>query len=120
MFFHFFHKFEHHCVDQSFISSIFMMLKCVEKAPAEEGASGQISKKCSSLFYNINFFKKPNKKKFTLKPKRYTAILLHLFLILYCLRARQKWKLKNGPKLPTLPYILFLWGMNSMKMGKFG
>ena len=28
------------------------------------------------------------------------------FLILYYLLAQKKWKLKNGPRLPTLPYSL--------------
>ena len=43
-------------------------------------------------------------KKITIEPKNCSAMLLYLFLILYRLLA-QKWKLKNGPRLPTLPYI---------------
>ena len=48
-------------------------------------------------------------KKCTIEPKRYTAMLLYLFLILYWLLAQKKRKVKNDPRLPTLPYCICLW-----------
>ena len=43
-------------------------------------------------------------KKFTIDPKSYTAILLYCIFDSPLSTCQKKWKLKNGPRLPTLPY----------------
>ena len=53
-----------------------MRRKLWPKAPAEEGALGQISKNVQVSFKHIHFFKRPNKKNFTIAPN--TAMLLCL------------------------------------------
>ena len=48
-------------------------------------------------------------KKFTIEPKSYTTMLLYLFFDSLLSTCQKKWKLKNGPRLPTLhrsSYIL--------------
>ena len=56
--FSFFHKFEQHCVEEYFISSVFLMLKCVENCDPRhppKGCLGPDVKKFSSLLYTYNF-----------------------------------------------------------------
>ena len=88
-----------------------MRLKLWPKALAEEGALGQMSKNFQLYFIHINFFKKPNKKKFTIEPKSYTAMLLYLFfdsLLSTCLKKMEmeKWaKAAESPLLHSLSKI---------------
>ena len=77
------------------------------KASAKERATWQRIFKFT--LYYIWIFLRNRTKQFTIEPKSYTAMLLYLFLILYCLLAQIKWKLKNGPRLPTLPYSTRSW-----------
>ena len=55
-----------------------MRRKLWPKAPAKEGALGQMSKKFQVYFIHINFFKKPEKKIYN-RAKGYTAMLKYLF-----------------------------------------
>ena len=64
-----------------------MRRKLWSKAPAKEGALGQMSKNFQTYF--IHKFFQEIKKKFTIEPKSYTAILLYLFfdsLLSTCLK----------------------------------
>ena len=83
-----------------------MRRKLWPKAPANEGALGQMSKKFPVYFIHINYFKKPNKQIYNRAEELYCDATI-FFLILYCLLAQKKWKLKNGPRLPSLPYNSF-------------
>ena len=66
----------------------------------EEGALDQMSKNFQVYFIHINFFKKPNKKFYN---RAKDATMFFDALLSTCAK---KWKLKNGPRLPTLPYDL--------------
>ena len=67
-----------------------MRRKLWPKAPAKESVSGQMSKNVQVYTY-----------KFVQETK-------YIWLsILYYRLAQKKWKLKNGPRLPTLPYSSF-------------
>ena len=61
-----------------------MRRKMWPKAPAKEGALGQTLKTFQVYFIPINFFLNQTKK-IIIRPDSYTAMLLYLFLILYCL-----------------------------------
>ena len=74
-----------------------MRRKMWPKAPSLAGALGQMSKNFQVI--HINFSKKPNEEMFN-RAKESDATI---FFIFYCLLAQKKWKLKNGPRLPTLP-----------------
>ena len=63
---------------------------------------------------HLNFFKKPNLKNLQQSQRVILKCYYICFLILYCLLAQKKWKLKNGLRLPTLPYI-FIYMYNSLK-----
>ena len=57
--------FEQHCFEQSFISSFFMMLKCIENSSprySPKRVPRQNVKKMSSLLHTLKLFEKPNKK----------------------------------------------------------
>ena len=88
-----------------------MRRKLWPKAPANEGALGQMSKNFHVYFIHIKFFKKPNKKKITIEPKNYTVMLLYLFFDSLFSTCPKKWKLKNGPEL-TFPYFLITQRIN--------
>ena len=79
-----------------------MRRKLWPKAPDKEVALGHMSKNCQVYFIHIIFFKKPNKT-FTIEPKSYTSMLLYMFFDSLLSTGPKKWKLKNGPRLPTLP-----------------
>ena len=76
------------------------------KAPTKEDALGQMSTNFQVYFINIIFLRSQTKK-FTIEPKSYSAMLLYLFfdsLLSTC--QKKKWKLKNGPRLPTFPLCI--------------
>ena len=75
-----------------------MRRKLWPKAPAKEGALGQISKNFQVYFIHINFFKKANKKKFTIEPKSYTAMLLYLFFDSLLSTCPKKMETEKWPK----------------------
>ena len=63
----------------------------------------QISKNFQVYFIHINFLKKPKKKIYNrVKELYYDATIL--FFDSSLSTCPKKWKLKNGPRLPTLPY----------------
>ena len=62
-----------------------------------------MSKNFHAYFIHINFFEKPNKKIYIRAKEVYCdATIFFLFFIVYL--PKRKWKLKNGLRLPTLPY----------------
>ena len=80
-----------------------MRRKLWPKASTKEGALGQMTKNFEVYFMHINFLRNQTKK-ITREPTMqcyYTC-----FLILYCVLAQKKWKLKSGPRLPIFPYSL--------------
>ena len=84
----------------------FIMLKCVKNCGPKQPPKRVPWARCQKIFkftYTYKFFLKTKQKKFTIEPKSYPAMLLYLFLILYCLLTKKKWNLKNDPRLPTLP-----------------
>ena len=81
---------------------VAMRRKLWPKAPAKESALGQMSK--NVYFIHIIVLRNQTKK-FTIEPKSYTAMLLYLFFDSLLSTCQKKWKLKNGPRLPTLPYV---------------
>ena len=82
-----------------------MRRKLWPKAPAKEDALGQMSKNFQVYFIHINFFKKPNEKMYNRAKELYCDATIFFFdsLLSTC---PKKWKLKNGPRLPTLPYFI--------------
>ena len=84
--------------------------------PAKEGALGQMWKNCQVYFIHINFFKKPNEKNIHWSQKVILQCYYISFLILHCLLAQIKWKLKSGPRLPTLPWIWFFFPNRKLKI----
>ena len=75
------------------------------KAPAKEGALGQMSTNFQVYSIHVNFFKKPDKKIYNRAKKFYCNATIYIFLISYYLYLpKKKWKLINGPRLSTLPY----------------
>ena len=70
-----------------------MRRKLWPKAPAKEGALGQMSKKFQVYFININFFNKPNKSIYNRAKELYCDATIFFFLILFCVLAKKK---KNG------------------------
>ena len=79
-----------------------MHRKLWPKAPAEEGDLGQMSK-FSSLLYTYKFLEKPNKKNYNRVKKFYCDAIISVFLFLIVYLPK---KMKDGPRLPTLPYAL--------------
>ena len=80
-----------------------MRRKLWPKAPAKEGALCQMSKNFKVYFIHINFSKKPNNKIYNRAKDRVILRCCYIyFWILYCLLTQKKWKLKNGPRPPTL------------------
>ena len=75
-----------------------MRRKLRPKAPAKEGALGQMSKNFQAYFIHINLFEKPNKKIY----KELYCDATIFFLILYCLLAKKKMETEKW--LPTFPY----------------
>ena len=80
-----------------------MRRKLWPKAPAKEGALGQMSKKFQFYFIHIHFFKKPNKKKFTIEPKSYTAMLLYLIFDSVLSTYPKKMETEKSPKVADSP-----------------
>ena len=74
------------------------------KALVKEGALGQMSKNFQVYFIHINFFKKPNKKNYNRAKELYCNVTLFIFWFCIVDLSKKKWKLKNNPRLPTLPY----------------
>ena len=62
--------------------------------------------RCQKIFKftHINFFKKPNKKIYN-KAKELHCDVTTFFIWFFIFYFPKKCKLKNGPSLPTLPYI---------------
>ena len=87
------------------------MLKCVENCGPRHRLWRLPWARCQKMFkftLYIYIFLRNQSKKFTIEPKSNTAMLLYLFfnsLLSICLK---KWKLKNGPRLPTFPYSMKL------------
>ena len=75
-----------------------MHRKLRPKAPAKEGALGQMSKNFQVFFVYISLFKKPNKKKFTIESKSQSTMLLYLFFGSLMSTCPKKW-----PKAANLP-----------------
>ena len=91
-----------------FISSVFIMLKCLENCGLRHPPKRVPWARCQKIFkftLYIQLFSRNQTKKITVVPKTYTAMLLYLFFDSLLLTCQKKWKLKNGPRLPTLPYI---------------
>ena len=67
-------------------------------------ALGQMSKNFQVYSIPINFFKKP--KKINLQQSQRVILRCYYtrLFILYCLLAQKKWRLKNGPRLPSPLY----------------
>ena len=95
-----------------------MRRKLWPKAPAKEGALGQISINFQVYFILINFFKKPNKKKITIEPKSYTAILINLFFHSLLSTCPKKMETEKWPEAETRNYskyslkLTFFWECN--------
>ena len=75
-----------------------MHRKLWPRAPAKEGALGQKSRNFQIYFIHINFLRNQTKK-IIIQPKRYTAMLLYLFLDSSLSTCPNKWKLKNSRRL---------------------
>ena len=74
------------------------------KAPSTEVALGQLSKNVQVYFMQVNFFKKPNKKEFTIEPKSYTAMLLYsIFLKFFIVYLLKKKEAEKWPKVADSP-----------------
>ena len=84
-----------------------MSRKLWPKAPAKEGAMGQMSENFQVYCIHIFFFKKPMKKNLQWSQRVILRTYYIWFFILCCLIAQKRWKLKNGPRLLTLPYNIF-------------
>ena len=81
-----------------------MRRKLWPKAPAKEGALGPDVKKISSYFIHIHSFKKPNIKIYNRAKELYCDATIFVFRFFIVYFPKKKWKLRNGPRLPTLPY----------------
>ena len=75
-----------------------MRRKLWPKAPAKEGALGQISKKIQVYFLHIIFFKKPNKKIYNSAKELYcdATIFIFRFFIVYLPKKNGNWKMAQG------------------------
>ena len=82
-----------------------MRRKLWPKASAKEGPLGQMSKKFQVYFRQINFFKKTNKKKFTIKPKSYAAMLLYLFFDSLLSTCPNKMETETWPRAADSPLL---------------
>ena len=80
-----------------------MRRKLRPKAPVKEGALGPMSKIFQVYFVHINLFEKPNKEKFTIEPKSYTAMLLYLFFDSLLSTCPKKMETEKWPKLVDSP-----------------
>ena len=81
-----------------------MRRKLWPKAPAQEDALGQMSKKFQVYFIHISFFRKPDKKIYNRAKESYCAASMFVFRFFIVYLPKKKWKLKNNPRLSTLPY----------------
>ena len=94
-----------------------MRRKLWPKASAKESAFGQMSNEFQVYFIHINFLKEPNKS--LQSSQRVVLQCCNIcFSIIYYLLAQKKWKLRNGPRLPTLLYILNLQTNYTVNFGK--
>ena len=84
-----------------------MHRKLWPKAPGKEGALGQMSKNFQVYVIHIHFFKKPNKKIYNRAKKLYCDATIFVFDCFLSTCQKKKWKLKNGPRLPALPYFFY-------------
>ena len=92
-----------------------MRRKLWRMAPAKEGAMGQMSKNFQVYFRNINFFKKPNKKKLQYSQRVILRCYYICFLILYCQLAQKK-EAEKWPKAadsPLLTHLIEIFFQNS-------
>ena len=82
------------------------MLKCVEKlwpkAPAKEGALGQMSRKFQVYFTHINFFLKLNKKIYNRAKKLYCDATIYFFLV-FIAYLPKKMETEKWPKAADSP-----------------
>ena len=86
-----------------------MCRKLWPKAPAGEGALGQMSKKFPVYFIHINFFLKPNKQIYSRAKKLYCVAIIFVFwfFIVYLPKKNGNWKMAQGCRLPYIRRILF-------------
>ena len=85
------------------------MLKCVEHCGPNSDILGQMSTNSQLYFIHINFYKKPNKKKCTIEPKIYTAMLLYLFFDSLLSTYPKKMETEKWPKAADSPLLLYGW-----------
>ena len=81
-----------------------MRRKLWRKAPAKEGALGQMSKNFQIYFIHINFFNKPNKNFYNRAKELYcdATIFVFWFFIVYLLK---KMETEKWPKAADSPLI---------------
>ena len=85
-----------------------MRRKLWPKAPAREGALGQMSKNFHFYFIHIKFLKKPNKKKLHQSQRVIQRCYYICFKIFYCLLTKKNgnWKMTQGCRLAPMPHKL--------------
>ena len=79
-----------------------MRTKLWPKAPAKEGALGQISKNLPVYFVHINFFKKPNKKICNRAKEKLRCYIFFRFSIVYLPKKNWHWKMAQGCRLSPI------------------
>ena len=82
-----------------------MRRKLWPKAPAKEGALGQMSKNFKVYFIHINFFFEIKQKNFKWN-QRFILRCYFIFLILYCLLAQKKMETEKWPKVADSPLLI--------------
>ena len=89
------------------------MLKCVENCgprhPPKRVPWARWQKFFNFTLY-INVFLRNQTKNLQQSRRVILRCYYICFMILYCLLAQKKWKLKNDPRVPTLPYIVLYFG----------
>ena len=80
-----------------------MRRKLWPKAPAKEGALGQMSKNFQVYFIHIIFFKKPHKKNYNGIKELYCddTIFVFSFFIVYLPKKNGNWKMAQGCRLSS-------------------
>ena len=85
-----------------------MRRKLWPTVPAKESALGRMSKNFQVYFIHIHFFKKPNKKMYNRAKELDCDATTFVFWFFIVYLPKKKWKLKNVPRLPTLPYMMLI------------
>ena len=83
-----------------------MRKRIVAQGTGQRGCLGPDVKKILSLLYTHTFFKKliVNEKIYNRAKELYCDATIFVFRFFIVYLHKKKWRLKNGPRLPTLPY----------------